>query len=136
MQYPLNSGIKYSGEKSMQEQRKCRICGCTDADCRQCIERTGSPCYWVEKDLCRACRTIVVTLASSKGGVGKTGASILLAKYYAACGLRVLMADSDLNDSLSLHFINNKEIREKTLQVHLAAALSNEANNRLYVHCP
>jgi hypothetical protein len=35
--------------------RRCRICGCTDDDCRQCIEKTGEPCYWVEPDLCSAC---------------------------------------------------------------------------------
>lgn len=34
---------------------KCRACGCTDLDCRGCIERTGQPCYWVEPDLCSAC---------------------------------------------------------------------------------
>lgn len=33
----------------------CRICGCTNDDCRQCIERTGYPCSWVEVDLCSAC---------------------------------------------------------------------------------
>jgi len=33
----------------------CRICGCTDEDCRRCIARTGSPCCWVEPDLCSAC---------------------------------------------------------------------------------
>jgi hypothetical protein len=26
----------------------CRICGCTDADCSGCIDRTGSPCWWVD----------------------------------------------------------------------------------------
>jgi len=36
-------------------KRKCRVCGCTDDDCRNCIERTGEPCYWVEEDLCSAC---------------------------------------------------------------------------------
>ena len=36
--------------------RTCRACGCTDEDCRQCIEKTGEPCYWVEPDLCSACR--------------------------------------------------------------------------------
>ena len=35
--------------------RSCRVCGCTDKDCTQCIEKTGSPCYWVAKDLCSAC---------------------------------------------------------------------------------
>jgi hypothetical protein len=33
----------------------CRKCGCTDDDCSQCIEKTGSPCHWVEPDLCSAC---------------------------------------------------------------------------------
>jgi hypothetical protein len=33
----------------------CRLCGCTDDDCRRCIEKTGQPCFWWEKDLCSAC---------------------------------------------------------------------------------
>jgi DNA polymerase-3 subunit beta len=35
--------------------RRCRVCGCTDDDCSQCIEKTGEPCHWVEEDLCSAC---------------------------------------------------------------------------------
>lgn len=35
--------------------RRCRVCGCTQYDCRQCIEKTGSACHWVEQDLCSAC---------------------------------------------------------------------------------
>jgi hypothetical protein len=38
-----------------KEKRRCRVCGCTDDDCHQCIEKTGEPCYWVEEDLCSAC---------------------------------------------------------------------------------
>lgn len=35
----------------------CKVCGCTDQDCTKCIERTGSPCHWVdgEHNLCSAC---------------------------------------------------------------------------------
>jgi hypothetical protein len=35
----------------------CRVCGCTELDCRQCIERTGAPCSWVDaaRTLCTAC---------------------------------------------------------------------------------
>ena len=33
----------------------CRVCNCTQEDCRQCIERTGKPCHWVAEDLCSAC---------------------------------------------------------------------------------
>jgi hypothetical protein len=36
-------------------ERRCRKCGCTQSDCSQCIEKTGSPCSWVEEDLCSAC---------------------------------------------------------------------------------
>ena len=35
--------------------RRCRVCGCTDADCSPCIARTGAPCWWVAADLCSAC---------------------------------------------------------------------------------
>lgn len=33
----------------------CRVCGCTDDDCSQCIEATGHFCYWIEEDLCSRC---------------------------------------------------------------------------------
>lgn len=35
----------------------CKICGCTDNDCRQCIEATGEPCFWVDDthELCSRC---------------------------------------------------------------------------------
>jgi hypothetical protein len=38
-------------------EQRCRVCGCTEQDCRQCIEKTGQPCSWVEgePDLCTAC---------------------------------------------------------------------------------
>lgn len=43
------------GDMCDVEKGVCRVCGCTDEDCRQCIERTGQPCHWVEDDLCSAC---------------------------------------------------------------------------------
>ena len=85
----------------MQEKRKCRVCGCTDDDCRQCVEKTGIPCHWVEDDLCSACKTTVISFTSIKGGTGKTHIAILLAKALAAAGKKVLLIDSDLNNSLS-----------------------------------
>ncbi len=35
--------------------KKCRVCGCTDLDCRRCVEAQGRPCHWVEEDLCSRC---------------------------------------------------------------------------------
>lgn len=40
---------------SEPQVQSCRVCGCTDADCSGCIERTGQPCHWVSPDLCSAC---------------------------------------------------------------------------------
>lgn len=34
---------------------ECSVCGCTDEDCSQCVERTGLPCYWAQPGLCSAC---------------------------------------------------------------------------------
>lgn len=34
---------------------KCVACGCTDQDCRGCVERTGEPCSWAEPGICSAC---------------------------------------------------------------------------------
>ena len=49
-------GRPAKGNKEPAEvKRRCRICGCTDDDCSQCIEKTGEACYWVEADLCSAC---------------------------------------------------------------------------------
>lgn len=45
-------------DKRRAPVRRCRVCGCTDYDCRQCIERTGRPCYWVEDGLCSACAEV------------------------------------------------------------------------------
>jgi hypothetical protein len=35
--------------------RACRVCGCTENDCRQCVRKTGGPCHWITDDLCSAC---------------------------------------------------------------------------------
>lgn len=38
------------------KERTCRVCGCTEDDCSQCIEKTGNPCHWIEQGLCSACQ--------------------------------------------------------------------------------
>jgi len=72
--------------------------------------------------------TTVVSFVSIKGGVGRTNIVILLAKCLAAAGKRVLLIDSDLNNSLSYHFLE-KETMEKTKQLNIAKALGDEKNN-------
>ncbi|HVU38076.1 MAG TPA: hypothetical protein VHC95_07055 [Opitutales bacterium] len=44
-----------SEDATGSKNRRCRVCGCTEDDCRQCIAKTGQPCHWVEPDLCSAC---------------------------------------------------------------------------------
>lgn len=50
----------------------CRKCGCTDTDCSGCIERTGRPCHWVERDLCSACAPPAVELDAAQQAVRLT----------------------------------------------------------------
>ncbi len=49
--------------------QRCRICGCTDADCSQCVERTGTPCHWVASDLCSACEIPLAFDLSSEDAI-------------------------------------------------------------------
>lgn len=35
--------------------RRCRVCGCTQNDCEQGVEKLGDACVRVEADLCSAC---------------------------------------------------------------------------------
>lgn len=44
--------------KPPRKVRACRVCGCTENDCSQCIALTGAPCWWVGPDLCSACLDI------------------------------------------------------------------------------
>lgn len=45
-------------EDATKNVRACRVCGCTDSNCLQCIQKTGEPCSWVEADLCSACKDV------------------------------------------------------------------------------
>lgn len=42
-------------DEAFDDERTCRVCGCTDDDCTECVEATGEPCSWVEDDLCSRC---------------------------------------------------------------------------------
>jgi hypothetical protein len=59
--------IAFKNEEYEDDTRTCRICGCTDDGCIQCIEKTGEPCHWVEEDLCSACAPKI--LQPAHGGI-------------------------------------------------------------------
>jgi chromosome partitioning protein len=73
-------------------------------------------------------RIMVVSFGFIKGGVGKTNIVILLARYLAEAGIRVLLCDSDLNNGLSFYFLD-EGMMDRTGKLNLAAALSDENNN-------
>lgn len=55
--------IIYRGQWEILTWGVCRFCGCTDNDCRSCIERTGAPCSWAndERTICSACARQPIT---------------------------------------------------------------------------
>ncbi len=59
----LADAVRAQISNSDIEPRACRVCGCTDTDCRQCVEKTGEPCSWVEPFLCSACQEAPVEAA-------------------------------------------------------------------------
>lgn len=65
-----------------KEERKCRVCGCTEENCTQCIEKTGGPCYWIEDDLCSAC----VEVPGRKGPIKQISVSQTILKKIVKSG--------------------------------------------------
>jgi hypothetical protein len=55
--------------------RRCRVCGCTDDDCRGCVAKTGAPCHWIEYDLCSACAARPGSPQAEKAAQGVTDRS-------------------------------------------------------------
>ena len=59
------------GGDEKAEKRRCVVCGCTEDNCRQCIERTGVACSWdplfKRHAVCTACSHVyyVATMESS-----------------------------------------------------------------------
>ncbi len=41
--------------------KKCKICGCTDDDCTQCVKAQGKVCTWVTNELCSRCDKTINT---------------------------------------------------------------------------
>ena len=53
---PVNLWVDYVVSEEEKQVRSCRVCGCTEINCNQCVEATGEPCHWVEQDLCSRCQ--------------------------------------------------------------------------------
>ncbi len=50
-----NEGVGSEVKEVDTSKWVCRVCGCTDENCSECIEATGEPCKWVEPNLCSRC---------------------------------------------------------------------------------
>lgn len=63
--------------------RTCRVCGCTDSDCRHCVAHTGAPCHWVEPHLCSACTPQQTPLAQTQWALSFAQAAVIHAAVTA-----------------------------------------------------
>lgn len=71
-----------------------------------------------------------ICLSSIKGGTGKSSTAIMLSKYLAKAGKKVLCIDLDPQNSLSFHFLDSKEVVE-TKNIAMAFQSGNLMNNIL-----
>lgn len=44
-------------KNTLDKVGKCKVCGCTDTNCLECIREKGYACFWISKreDLCSRC---------------------------------------------------------------------------------
>ena len=69
-----------------------------------------------------------ICLSSIKGGTGKTSTAILLSKYLAKAGKRILNIDMDPQNSLSFYYLSGEESQEDrniALAIHTGNLLDN-----------
>jgi hypothetical protein len=59
------------------QERTCRVCGCTESDCRHCLAYTGSPCHWVGPHLCSACTPQETPLAETQWALSFAQAAVI-----------------------------------------------------------
>ncbi len=64
---------------------KCRVCGCTQEDCSQCIEASGQPCHWVDEDLCSRCEgEMQAARQALDSATTKEGVTAVCRQYHSA----------------------------------------------------
>ena len=56
-EFPLN--LQNAVDPDVQT---CRVCGCTNDDCSQCIKALGHACHWVAPNLCGRCEDMELFL--------------------------------------------------------------------------
>lgn len=59
--------LVHAGPPATERTGTCRVCGCTEMDCRICIERTGAPCAWADytRTICTACGIRIIVRSHS-----------------------------------------------------------------------
>jgi len=100
----INQNIE-AAKQWVNALKRCRVCQCTEHNCRQCIEKTGEPCTWIEDDLCSAC----VEIKEPTTSVTSTDQPEVLTNFfqqlsaagYKDCTIRVY----DKNGKLTINFI-------------------------------
>ena len=107
--------------------RRCRACGCTDADCSYCIYRTGAPCHWVEEDLCSACleHGFTALVRIKRGSDNVASARVGGRTYRRSCTESGQQAAARLAEKivLAVRADRGRIERYRTLSIHDARAL-------------
>ncbi len=92
-------------QEAMSKKQKCRICGCTEDDCSQCIRITGQPCHWVEEDLCSACQDAI----KNKSQLNNTDMNFF-EQLAAMGGVDMTLRIMQKNDKLTINIMPGSKV--------------------------
>jgi hypothetical protein len=69
--------VLLQGVPATIRERTCRVCGCTESDCRHCVAHTGAPCHWVGPHLCSACTPQETPMAETQWALSFAQAAVI-----------------------------------------------------------
>lgn len=97
----------------------CRVCGCTEGNCTQCVEKTGSPCHWInqEKTLCSACMD-GEHINDQRESIAFTLSHIEVHALVAAFGAAEAELDEENDDEYALHEFDRWKVYHEVVQMN------------------
>jgi hypothetical protein len=118
---------------------RCIVCGCSEPDCRRCVERTGEPCTWTSprQDLCTACLPIANAELTTLDGMTAGARKLVEASSLRHVSEVLRASEGDLVNRYSAS-VNARTLLKEAVAAYVASclALDEEGNPLMMDECP